>query len=583
MKKLLIAMSAAAMFSLCAKADTTLEGSMDFSAYTPTVDNPATVVPDASDPGTQDYVFWTGDAGESSVVLDGEEKYLKVDTTAPLVRQTGPLGAQAGAAVEIGTGDITVSSKVQFTAADEAPEVTTGDKLIVWAKAPDEDDPESTTTNLMVTAKTAEGVVTNFVTDVLVDAETWYDLEIKAVATGSQNEGNASAAFTVSIAPAGSTPVAVTVGGQEVTFKSLLNDNVTGAQTIASIGFKGTGAVDNIVFAKNEGVVIPDVTVTVVAPEGVTLYDAQGVDLVSNVITTNAGATVKIYVADDEGTTYSSVSSSVGTVGAWDDVVCGWPITYTTTAENTAVTMTITVTEGGKTIITSENVTLSAYSAEYTDGLQLPTVTVVVDETTLVEGTDYTKSWVPAEITSAGGEFVVTVVGTGDYAGTVTKTFTVTSPSSGKAKVGDTEYDSGADFVAAATSGTVNTLPAGWTVDGNVVKDANGDTFATFPSFYTVTLTDGTLTLALTDAALTTAGDLVEVSVDTTFGLKVSASNTKLYYGLSSSATVNGTYVAPAKAGFTQGTGSALTLSAAKGEGASCFYKLYVTDVLPNE
>ena len=54
MKKLLIAMSAAAMFSLCAKADKTLEGSMDFSAYTPTVDNPATVVPDASDPGTQD-------------------------------------------------------------------------------------------------------------------------------------------------------------------------------------------------------------------------------------------------------------------------------------------------------------------------------------------------------------------------------------------------------------------------------------------------------------------------------------------------------------------------------------------------
>ena len=323
--------------------------------------------------------------------------------------------------------------------------------------------------------------------------------------------------------------------------------------------------------------VVPDVTVTVVAPEGVKVYvDEDASELYSGPIVTPAGQTVTVYVEDN----YESllVTSSVGQVGQYDEENSVWPITYVTSADNLAVTMTITVSDAAKTI-TDNNVTLSDYTAEYTENLQFPTVTVVVGGTTLVEGTDYTKSWVPAEITSAGGEFFVTVVGKGDYVGTVTKTFTVTSPSSGKAKVGDTEYDSGADFVAAATSGTVNTLPAGWTVDGNVVQNANGETFATFPSFYTVTLTDGTLTLELKAAALDTAGDLDEVTVGETFGLKVTASDAKLYYGLSSSATVNGTYVAPTT--LTKGTGDALTLSAAKGEGSACFYKLYVTDIAP--
>ncbi len=362
MKKLLIAMSAAAMFSLCAKADDpTLLGSTDFeSGYV--VGNP--IGTEAVDPGSaSSLIFWYGTNSESEIVEEsaGGNKYLKVDTPEELTRKTAALNEDTNPVkpVDIGDGDITISSKVQFTAADEAPEATEGDKLIVWAKAPDEDNPTSTTTNLVVTAKTADGVVTNFVTDTLIEADTWYVLEIKAVAAGSLDDGNASAAFTVSIAPEGSTPVPVTVGGQEATFKSLLNDNVTGAQTITSIGFKGTGAVDDIVFAKNEAVVVPDVTVTVEAPTGVTLYNELGIDLASNVITTNAGATVTIYVADDDGTKYSSVSSSVGTVGTWNSSICGWPITYETTAEQTAVTMTITVTEGGQsTTITPDKSSL---------------------------------------------------------------------------------------------------------------------------------------------------------------------------------------------------------------------------------
>lgn len=583
MKKLLIAMSAAAMFSLCAKADTTptLLGSMDFetgySAGAPIATG--SVDPSNLDPNPNQLVFWAGDNGESEIVEADNNKYLKVDTTAELTRKTAELTASENPVdpVSITNADVTVSAKVQFTAADEAPPVDTasGDKLIVWMRAAAEAEgtqgeegyTPAVSAAVMVTDKTGVHVLTN-IADEAVESFTaaWHTLAIKAVKAGTEQQP--TAAFTVTLD-----------GNDYGPFTSL----VTGGdycQTISSIGFKGTGAVDDIVFAKTAAVVVPDVTVTIKPPDGVKLMDAQGVPLASNLITTNAGATVKIYV-DDADHTYSSVSSSVGTVGAYDDDVCGWPITYTTTAENTAVTMNITVTEGGKTPITDANVTLDPAEAVYTEGLQFPTVIVVVGGTTLTEDTHYTVTWNTDSITGAG-DYTVTVEGIGDYSGNIPKTFTVTAPGSEKAKVGDTEYDSGDDFVAAATSGTVNTLPSGWTVVGNEVKNANGDTFATFPSFYNLTLANGTLTLELNNDALATAGTMVEVSVDTAFGLKVSASNAKLYYGLSSSATVNGTYVAPAKAGFTPGTGSALTLSAAK-DGTARFYKLYVTDVLPNE
>ena len=126
-------MSAAAMFSLCAKADTLL-GGIDFETGYSAGDS---ISVDASDPDTQSLHFWTGDAGESTIAADENtaNKYLKVDTTAPLVRQTATNASEI-AAVEIGTGDITVSSKVQFTAADEAPEITTGDEIITPTPTP---------------------------------------------------------------------------------------------------------------------------------------------------------------------------------------------------------------------------------------------------------------------------------------------------------------------------------------------------------------------------------------------------------------------------------------------------------------
>ena len=580
MKRLLIAMSAAAMMSLCAKADAepTLLGGMDFeSGYT--AGDP--IVPGASDPGSASLFFWAGSNGESYVAEEETDmagvsnKFLKVDTTTNvLVRQTAVLNASAVAPVDIGDGDITVSAKVQFTAmdADSAPTPSEGDKLIVWARAPEE-GAENQDIKLMVTSKgTSQGEILTNETDFVVLPDTWYNLAIVAVKSGGSLTESSS--FTVKIAAAGSEPAAVTVGGVAATFKSLLPEGDPAAQTIASIGFKGTGAVDDIVFEKNAAA--PDVTVTVTCTAGYEVYlDEECEDEYEDPISVKAGQNAIVYVLDLNGT--YTVSCEGGSVGTWDSENKVWPVSYPTDAQHLEVTMDITVADDGKTAITASDVTLSYEQATYYEGIEYPTVTVTVNKTTLVKDTDYTESWVPDTITSAGGTFTVTVAGKGDYKGSVVKTVTITPAGGDKPQVGGNDCATGEAFVAAATSGTVNTLPSGWTVDGNAVKDGTGTTFATFPEFYTVSLTGTTLTLELNNKALDTAGNMTAVTVGESFGLSVSASNTKLYYGLASCATVGGEYTAPTS--LMKGTGDALAIPAAK-SGDQRFYKLYVTDVV---
>ena len=179
-------------------------------------------------------------------------------------------------------------------------------------------------------------------------------------------------------------------------------------------------------------------------------------------------------------------------------------------------------------------------------------------------------------------------------------TFTPNDPFAGAAPavptVGGTEYENGTAFIAAATSGTTNILPPEWTVENNVIKDGNGDTYATIPDFYTATLADGTLTLVLNDTALPTIGtatvtvegepeakDAIEVDA-TTFTATLTSTSTKLYYGLKVAASPN---AAEWTAGeLTQGTGAAMQISADKPKDGSDplpagFFKVYVTDIAP--
>lgn len=381
MKKLLIAMSAAAMFSLCAKADDpTLLGSTDFeSGYV--VGNP--IGTGAVDPGSaSSLIFWYGSNGESEILEESEggNKYLKVDTPEELTRKTAALNEDTNPVdpVGIGGGDITISSKVQFTAADEAPEAAEDDKLIVWAKAPDEDDPTSTTTNLVVTAKTAGGVVTNFVTDTLIEADTWYNLQIVAKAEGTNR--TATSTFVVKIAEAGQTPTAVTVDNEEVSFYSLLAAGATGAQTITSIGFKGTGAVDDIVFAKNEAVAPVPVTISYTVNGSADDAEAPIVSFDPSE-GTKVGDTLTILVTANP-TASVACTGLTFTYIPWDEVsgegYDAWVATYTLTAadgEAGTKAFAITVTEGGAGAIVPNmdgvpaTVTFSPeFAASYTAG-----------------------------------------------------------------------------------------------------------------------------------------------------------------------------------------------------------------------
>lgn len=176
-------------------------------------------------------------------------------------------------------------------------------------------------------------------------------------------------------------------------------------------------------------------------------------------------------------------------------------------------------------------------------------------------------------------------------------TFTPNDPFAGAAPVVPTvdgnEPTDGDAFIAAATSGTTNILPPGWTVENNVIKDGNGDTYATIPTFYTATLTDGTLTLVLNTTALPTIGtatiaseekEAIEVG-DTKFTATLTGTEAKLYYGLSVATTPNPANW-PTPASLTKGTGSAMQLTADKPVDGStvapaAFFKVYVTDIAP--
>lgn len=247
MKKLIITMGALAMFSLVAQAVEPLKGDVDFDDY----EVGAGIPIETQENG---FLFWAGNNGESIVTEENGRKFLKVDTTEGLQRKTT---ADEKSSAEEGAdkfnpadipgdgGNITISSEVQFTAAEDAPTPDQGDKLIVWAKAPTE---EGGAVKLMVTDKTGAHE-----TDTVVAADTWYNLQIVSVATGAGL--TTSTEFTVKISQGEDEPVAVTVGREEATFVSCLRDGDPAAHTIESVGFKGTGAVDNIAFTKEEGIV----------------------------------------------------------------------------------------------------------------------------------------------------------------------------------------------------------------------------------------------------------------------------------------------------------------------------------------
>ena len=152
-----------------------------------------------------------------------------------------------------------------------------------------------------------------------------------------------------------------------------------------------------------------------------------------------------------------------------------------------------------------------------------------------------------------------------------------------------------AAFIAGITTGTLNILPIGWTLNGNQIVDNNGIDYGDpIPAFYTPTLTDGTLTLELNTTALPTIGaanveevakEAIEVAA-TTFTATLTGTNTKLYYGLKVATSPNAAEENWTLGELKQGTGGAMQLTADKptensAVAPAAFFKVYVTDIAP--
>ena len=104
--------------------------------------------------------------------------------------------------------------------------------------------------------------------------------------------------------------------------------------------------------------------------------------------------------------------------------------TYTVTITGTgnyagSTTRIFSITEAPKTAISNCSVTLNPTSFTYDGSAKAPTVTVKDGTKTLTNGTDYSVNC-PNAVNA--GTYTVTITGMGNYIGSTTRTFTITSP-----------------------------------------------------------------------------------------------------------------------------------------------------------
>lgn len=203
--------------------------------------------------GGRGDTLWTrtADNGDSEVVQGTAEpntsKYLKIDESDVLERKL----ATTKKAIP-NNGGISVVSKVQFTAQDaedDAPTVASGSKLAIWMKKVISGN---TTNNvLVVTANATEDYVnfssTNYEFSTLsLQENTWYDLEVKAE-TRRTKLATALTGFIIKIN--GTTLTNPDEEGADSNIFWSLDQESDDLAKIASIGFKGTGAADDLVFS----------------------------------------------------------------------------------------------------------------------------------------------------------------------------------------------------------------------------------------------------------------------------------------------------------------------------------------------
>ena len=266
MKKLIISIVATASLALVAKADvfnsTSFEG-LDLGAIT--ADNKDAFLKE------NDYIYWTGYSADSDLAvkalggegglrakpeglarpLTGDDaKALAIDVDTPLARNIATEKGE-GVPQNIGTG-LYFDSMVQFTATEDAPEPTPGDKLIVWLKEiPGEGKSATPTYKLCVTAaelnEEAEPTAKVFETSAQIEPETWNRLSIaaKVVKVGESNITEFKVYVNSTLLETGAPLYSL------VPYTTEADDNGY-YNRITSVSFQGKGAIDDLVWTTED-------------------------------------------------------------------------------------------------------------------------------------------------------------------------------------------------------------------------------------------------------------------------------------------------------------------------------------------
>lgn len=294
MKKLTFALACASACALFAAIDVP---KADFENYT---EETGWTVANKDEPGRQ-YTYWlyegaSGSDDGSTVKAYGDEnlsapagsgqnlKYLELSTEGGTLWRSLAAGNptatdiadKLGAAQVVPDGGLYIDTMVQFTPTEDggAPDTTGDDKLAIWLNV--DSSGETPVTNLMVKAgwKDANDVFssTNFVlTGKKVDAGTWYRLTVEAVDNvyspydgtyyyripafaikldgeylrATQSTVDAAYALSMKQSEMFSSDVynKITTGKL---FLSLVQGSPEAPSTLQAVGFKGSGALDNL-------------------------------------------------------------------------------------------------------------------------------------------------------------------------------------------------------------------------------------------------------------------------------------------------------------------------------------------------
>lgn len=299
MKNLTFALACASTFALFAAIDVP---KADFEGYAA-----GAKVSDAVEPGSQS-VYWLYDGASGSedgstvkayggenlaAPAAGGQNYLELSTEGGTLWRSlaagntdgEGIGGRLGAAQALPAGGLYIDTMVQFTPTEDggAPETTGGDKLAIWLNVETGEGLETPVTNLCVRANAytlgEAGPMAAATTFPLVPADgsalsinpgTWYRLTVKAVANAlSTDENGIIPAFEIRVdgalmKAASGLPFSEFFGefvaeglqaayGQNALFPSLQEMGGAGASiTLQAVGFKGSGALDNLAFSETE-------------------------------------------------------------------------------------------------------------------------------------------------------------------------------------------------------------------------------------------------------------------------------------------------------------------------------------------